>query len=176
MRKTLWTASVNSERKTIFVVLVAYIHITAQHLQKTIFVVLVAHIYITAQHLHKTWVLHQEIYAFSLLEATCKISFLLPGMEEGLLLYGCTAYVVVSAARFGNHSKQQTATVFFLGIVYIRAQYAPGSPQKNHFCIFLFFNTTCCRKIFRHFLHCSFTWNYQYPLQNFQGPFPLTYT
>jgi hypothetical protein len=127
MRKTLWTASVNLKKK--FLVLVAYICIIAQNLPK------------------KTWVFEQDIYAFPLLETTCKISFLLPGIEEELLLYGCTGYVVVSAVRFGNHSEEQTGTKFFWGLFTFEHNTLLVLPRS------------------------SFTWNYRYPLQNFKGLF-----
>jgi hypothetical protein len=76
---------------------------------------LAAYIHITAHHAHKN-TSSQSKNTSPFLEATCKISFLLPGIEEGLVLYGWTGFVVVSAVGFGKNNEEQTGTNFFWGL------------------------------------------------------------
>jgi hypothetical protein len=100
------------------------------------------------------------MYTFPLLEATCKISFLLPGTEEGLLVYGYTGYVVVSAVRFGNHSEQQTGTKFFWGLFIFEDNTLLVLPRKTIFAYFFCSTHPVVAKILHRFLHCIFPWNY----------------
>jgi hypothetical protein len=139
---------------------------------KTIFVVLTAYVHIPAHHAHKSTSSRSRNICVYASWSHLQIVFLLSGIEKGLVLYGCTGFVVVSAVLFGNHNEQKTGTKFFWGLFIFEQNTLLVLFRKTVLAYFFCSAQPVVAKFVAvSYIVRSFTWNCRYPLQNFQGLF-----